>query len=352
MTTVPVPPGVPPPGVPQAVVAHPHPEPRSYPLMLRTWTYQAWRPIGGIALLVIGLMLVVPFALLPVLAVGVALQGGPFLAGFQAASTLAKVTPASMLYLNLSLAAAIPLTWLIVRYLHRMRPRWLTSVRPGMRWKFFCACLGLAAVALLAQIALGALIPSGSAATTRHPVHLNGTLVALVLVIVLTTPLQAIGEEYAFRGYLTQAVGALTKSSWAAVLVSSVVFALAHGVQNFPLFFDRFAFGLMAGYVVVRTGGLEAGIAMHIMNNLLAFGAAIATGDLEGVLKVSHVSWWNLPLTLTQNGVYLVLVLLLARQMGLRALTDPPLSTVAEPVPGGVYPRPRSARSDHPWGMG
>ena len=33
------------------MVAHPHPEPRSYPLMLRTWDYAWWKPLVGIVLL-------------------------------------------------------------------------------------------------------------------------------------------------------------------------------------------------------------------------------------------------------------------------------------------------------------
>ena len=163
-----------------------------------------------------------------------------------------------------------------------------------------------------------------------------------------------------------------------ALLVTSVLFALAHGAQNFPLFFDRFAFGLMAGLVVILVGGLEAGIALHILNNLLAFGVAIVFGDLAGRATVSEVSWWQLPVTITQNGVYLVLVLLVARRMGLRNRTTPPVPehagwsacpTTARPAvrshcPDWWAPRrlcifdPRSARQAHaadgpiPWGMG
>ena len=163
-----------------------------------------------------------------------------------------------------------------------------------------------------------------------EPNKLTGTLVATGIVILLTTPLQALGEEYAFRGYLMQAFGSLTHgiaglgitavgrgSPPGRTVITSVLFALAHGAQNFPLFFDRFAFGLMAGLIVILVGGLEAGIALHILNNLLAFGVAIFFGDLEGALTVSEVSWWQLPVTIAQNGVFLVLVLLVARRMGL-----------------------------------
>ena len=57
-----------------------------------------------------------------------------------------------------------------------------------------------------------------------------------LLVIVLLTPLQAAGEEYAFRGYLTQAFGGLFRQagSAAAVVVPALLFALAHGAQSPP----------------------------------------------------------------------------------------------------------------------
>jgi membrane protease YdiL (CAAX protease family) len=41
--------------------------------------------------------------------------------------------------------------------------------------------------------------------------------------------------------------------------------------QNLPLFVDRLAFGLLAAILVWRTGGLEAGIAAHVVNNVCAY---------------------------------------------------------------------------------
>ena len=95
------------------------------------------------------------------------------------------------------------------------------------------------------------------------------------------------------------------------------LFALAHGIQDPPVFFDRFAFGLVAGVLVVRTGGLEAGIAMHVLNNWLAFGLAITLGDLGDALAAAEGTWWSIPATLTQSLVYLGLALFVARAMGL-----------------------------------
>jgi membrane protease YdiL (CAAX protease family) len=333
------------------MVAHPHPEPRPYPLMLRTWDYTWWKPVVGILLLVVGGMLVMPLLLMPVLAAAVALEGGskPFRDRFMDATSLDSITPASMLYLNLTLASLTLVAMGIVRFLHRLRPRWLSSVLPGMRWRFFFACLGLSVVALVVSIAVGFVLPGNTSDPAGSPNALTGRLVATGIVILLTTPLQALGEEYAFRGYLMQAFGSLTHGIaeglgvgkvWAtriavgfALLVTSGLFALAHGAQNAPLFIDRFAFGLMAGLVVVLVGGLEAGIALHILNNLLAFALAIVFGDLQGALTVSEVSWWQLPVTIVQNGVYLVMVLFVARRMGLRNTTTPPVSrTTPQPV--------------------
>jgi hypothetical protein len=157
------------------------------------------------------------------------------------------------------------------------------------------------------------------------------TTAVLAVIVLLTTPLQAAGEEYVFRGYLMQALGSLLNNKWVALLVTATLFALAHGVQNFPLFFDRFMFGLIAGWLVVRTGGLEAGIAMHILNNFLAFGFALTFADLTETLNVSEVGWGNIPLTLTQSVVYAVLVLLVAKKLNLRTRTNPPEQ--ASPTP-------------------
>lgn len=330
------------------VWAHPHPQPTPYPLVLRTWAYAWWQPVVGLLVMLVGAMVLLPMVMLPVLAIGIAIQGGDFSHEFTAALDQTKITPAAMLYLNLALAGMIPVAWFVVRFLHRLRPRWLMSVKPGIRWKFFGACLGLSIIAMFTQIVVGSLLPVDANDMGGHLVHVTGETIALALVVLLTTPLQAMGEEYGFRGYAMQAFGALsdgvatrcglTKERAAkaavvfAILASALLFAAAHGVQNFPLFFDRFAFGLLAGYLVYRTGGLEAGIALHIWNNLFAFGFGIAFGQVQQQLTETTASWWNLPLTITQNGIYLILVILVARRMGVDNRTRPPVLAELSPA--------------------
>ena len=126
-------------------------------------------------------------------------------------------------------------------------------------------------------------------------------------------------------------------------MVTAALFALAHGTQNFPLFFDRFAFGLIAAWLVTRTGGLEAGIALHVLNNFLAFGLALSYGDLSETLNVSEASWWNILLTVTQSAVYAGLVLVVARQDG----PADPHPDAAAPAGCGTVGNRRGRPRDH-----
>jgi membrane protease YdiL (CAAX protease family) len=285
-----------------------------------------WRYLVGVLVLAAGLVVLAPFVLLFPFVVWFAVDGQPILDSVDRLLDLSDPTPLGLAYLNLALAAAIPLTWFVVRVVHGLRPGWLSSVRPRIRWAYLVACLGVSVVALMATLLVSALLPSqgDSAEISTNLNDFTDTTRDFLIVLVLLTPLQAAGEEYAFRGYLMQAFGGLFRSRWVAVVASAFLFACAHGLgQSLPIFFDRFAFGLVAASLVVLTGGLEAGIAMHVLNNWLAFGLALAFGDMASTLNPTGGSWWTIPVTLTQSLVYLVLAYAVARRMGLANRTDP-----------------------------
>jgi membrane protease YdiL (CAAX protease family) len=332
---VPVPvPGYP--AVPRPDMSFPHRVPTPYHRMLRTWTYEWWKPAVGILLVLVGFFVVTSMVYIVVAGIVAAFRSGSWIDNFLASADLSNVGPETLLALNLGLGSMILVTWFVVRVLHGLRPRWLTSVVPRMRWKFFVVCLGLSVIALAAQIAVGSVLPGDAGGGVGGKVNDFTTSTALAaLVVLLTTPLQAAGEEYVFRGYLLQALGSLFSNRWVAIGATGVLFALAHGVQNFPLFFDRLAFGLIAAWLVIRTGGLEAGIALHVLNNFLAFGIALSYGDLSETLNITEASWWNLVLTVTQSAVYAALVLYVARRMGLQTRTRPP-STQPGPASTGT----------------
>ena len=282
--------------------------------------------LGVFAMLVLTL-LVAQLVLEGLFALGYAVAGSDVSAALDRIADTKHLTPPALAFLNLSLAAAIPVAMLVTWAVHGLRPAWLASVGPRIRWRWFAVCLGLAVLALVVTLAVSAVLPSQGPSDTKVGGSLNhwsSTMRDYLLVILFLTPLQAAGEEYAFRGYLTQAFGGLFRSRWAAVVIPAFLFALAHGGQDVPVFFDRFAFGLVAGFLVIATGGLEAGIAMHVLNNFLAFGLALVYGNISNTLNVSSGSWWNIPVTLTQSLVFLALVLRSARRRGIATRTGAP----------------------------
>jgi membrane protease YdiL (CAAX protease family) len=295
----------------------------SYHLVQQAGRPGWWRPVVGTILLVATMLTLVPLLLQLPFALGYAVAGDPVGDSMTRLLDLEDPTPAGLAYLNLVLAAAIPVTWFLARVVHGLRPRWLASVRPRIRWRWFGLCLGLSVLSLFATLVVSSLLPSSSSdpQVSGSLNDFTDTTRNFLLVVLVLTPLQAAGEEYAFRGYLTQAFGGLFGNRFAAVVGPALLFALAHGAQSAPVFFDRFAFGVVAGVLVVVTGGLEAGIAMHVLNNWLAFGLALAFGDMGSTLNPVGGSWWGIPVTLTQSLVYLGLALFAARRRGLETTT-------------------------------
>ena len=99
---------------------------------------------------------------------------------------------------------------------------------------------------------------------------------------------------------------------------------LAHGLgQSVPVFIDRLAFGLVAGVLVIVTGGLEAGIAMHVLNNFVAYGVLLAFGDMATALDPPDGNWWTVLVTVVRSVVYVAIAAGAARALGLRTRGGP-----------------------------
>lgn len=259
-----------------------------------------------------------------VIAAGLVLGGLSMEDALDRLSGQSEITPSFLALVNIGWASAIPAVLLTVWLVHGLHPGWASSVVRRLRWGWLLTCLGLSVIALVATLVVSALVPAEAGAELGGGLNeWTSTTRDFLLVVLVLTPLQAAGEEYAFRGYLAQAVGTVLSSRVVVVVVPAVLFALAHGAQDPPVFVDRLAFGLVAGFLVVATGGLEAAIAMHVLNNLLAFGLTLAFGDMASALDPTGGSWWSLPVTLTQSLVYLGVVLWVARRRGIAVLGHP-----------------------------
>lgn len=102
------------------------------------------------------------------------------------------------------------------------------------------SCLALAVVAVTARLLVGLVLPAGQADLGGSVNEFTRRSALLALVVLLTTPLQIAGEEYAFRGYLFQAIGSFWSFSWApawlakwiAIVGTATLFALATGSRT------------------------------------------------------------------------------------------------------------------------
>lgn len=123
---------------------------------------------------------------------------------------------------------------------------------------------------------------------------ISATTLAMLVVVVLSTPVQAAGEEVIFRGALLPAAGswfcAVRPAFVSGLVVSSLLFALVHATSD-PWLFGYYLF-LSAGTALMGliTRGLEAAVAFHVANNLvtttvntlLAGGGALVVDRSEG----------------------------------------------------------------------
>jgi membrane protease YdiL (CAAX protease family) len=188
-------------------------------------------------------------------------------------------TPAVMLMNNLSLAALVPLAILLQALFFGVRLPSLFSVADAFRWRWLGRLALVIAPVWIIYIALSFVLePAGE-------VRIDGTAIALLVIVLLTTPLQSAGEEFGTRGLIQRSVGSWFRNSRVAFLVSTVVastlFALAHFAADPWLIAFYFVFAASASIMARGTGGLEAPVLLHAINNVLVFIPTILLGQLE-----------------------------------------------------------------------
>ena len=297
-------------------------EPRPYPQLLRSPTYRWWRPLVslGVGVAVTGVI---------VIGLGIAIAFVDAATGEDVTTPLSE-GPVGFLFTNLIIAAAIPVSMAAVTLGFLRPPTFLLSVVLRMRWRWMAVCsawlVGWALVATGLWFALDGLPSTG-----------GEQAVLLIALCLLTTPLQAAGEEFLVRGWLTQSIGAWfarpVAGAVVAGLVSATVFALLHGTQNAWLFGDRFAFGVIASYLVWRTGGLEAAIALHAISNISAIIPSALEGTLDESLTVTEAPVGTVLVDVVMLLVAAVIVVVLARRRDVERLGPHPEGPGHAPEP-------------------
>jgi membrane protease YdiL (CAAX protease family) len=242
--------------------------PRDYVHQMRGPRYRWWRPLATIILTLLIWML-----LFGVISAGFALVGA------MPESEDFALGVGTNLWMNLMLASLIPAA-LIATRLGQWRPMGrLMSVTGRVRWGWLLQSMALVTPLWVVYLGINWFV------FDQEVLPRPQDWIGLLVVTAITTPLQAAGEEVAFRGVFVQAIGAWIANRWVALGVSTAVttalFVAAHGSMDVWIWLDLAALAVLGCWLTWRTGGLEAAMALHIVNNLTVTFSGILLGGLE-----------------------------------------------------------------------
>jgi hypothetical protein len=177
--------------------------------------------------------------------------------------------------------------------------------------------------------------------------------VLLLVIVLFLTPLQAAGEEYFFRGWIMQNVGSWFRNPVLGLVVSLAVsvtaFSWAHGSPDIWVLGSLGVFALTAGLATWRTGGLEAGIAIHAVNNIGVFFTVILLGGWQDAFVGADTKGAPLDvlIALVVHAAVLALILWQAKKAGIERRYLPPAPA---PQTAGAPAGPAAVLTAPAWG--
>ena len=286
--------------------------PTPYHRLARTASHRGWRTVlGTLLIVVVALCLVVGFVVVTAL-VGW-LSGRPEVDGMPSFGPLADLVLSFA-----SIALLLPVVMLTARWVQQRPAGTLSSVTGRLRRQWLGVCLPVAFVAILLFLGGGLTLAALTGAETGLDDPLAGwrPFVVSTLVLLLVVPFQAAAEEYLTRGWLLQGTGVWFMAPWVPIGVQALVFAALHGWGTPWGFADLMVFGAVAGWLTVRTGGLEAAIALHVMNNLVSTVMAAAYNDFGVDETAADMPWQFAVVDLPVLVGFAAVILWLARRRG------------------------------------
>ena len=179
------------------------------------------------------------------------------------------------------------MSWLTTRHIHKRPGLSLLTARPRFDLSALLRSMAvMVALQLLGVLVLAILVPDRLTTVLNPTAYLPFLLLSVILL-----PLQVLGEEVFFRGYLMQLVGRFIRNRVIILLIPALVFASMHFLNPHEAYNDMWTKGiyvfmaLYLGFLVLKTGGLEHSIGIHLGNNILAI--HVFGSDLEPPLAPS-----------------------------------------------------------------
>ncbi|TYC98885.1 CPBP family intramembrane metalloprotease [Arthrobacter echini] len=307
-----------------------------------------WKPLVT-ALLGTAIYLVFTIALLVVAAIVVFATSADLDRYLDAAAVIDLSDPAIFAFTLASLILMIPSLILAVLIMGPKPIGLLSSVAGRIRWRWLLVCglaaLGVFVASLVVSLVIGVFFPDESAAV---PVPQDGSLLVFMLALsILAVPFQAAAEEYVFRGFLMQAIGSWLRHPAFAILLPVPLFVLGHGYDPLGQT-DVAIFAVFAGWITWRTGGLEAAIAVHTVNNMTIFVlGALGLVDVNS----SEGSMGGLVVSVVTTIVIAVVILRLAERRGISRTRSVPPPAAIRPIPQPAWAGPSYGGNDRSGGQ-
>jgi membrane protease YdiL (CAAX protease family) len=254
--------------------------------------------------------------------------------------------PPVLAFSLLSIAVMLPSIY-FARMIMGPRPAGLiSSVAGRLRWRWMSRLIIPVLLAYAASTLVSVLVlPLLTGESVPSPVVRADTWITIALAVVLV-PLQATAEEFVFRGYLMQTVGGWLKHPAWAILLPVPLFTFGHQYDIWGLL-DVSVFAIASGWLAWRTGGLEASIAAHVVNNTVIF--VIGAFGLVDV-NAKTGSWVEVLVSTLTLALYIWLVLLAAKRFGIsrvRTVQAPALPSPPDPLTLVIAPQPGSGVVPH-----
>jgi hypothetical protein len=185
--------------------------------------------------------------------------------------------------------------WFLARQVGRVRPAMFGLRTASVRRSALIIVGSLLAFYALSEVWFSLLGSNGQEKELVKEIGGNGGTFEVLVACAVTCVVAPICEEFLFRGFVYRSLRNW-RGVWPAALITGVLFGVVHGlsapaVDLFPLAF----LGIVLCFVYQRTGSLYPCIAMHVLNNAIAFGAdehwnwrtvELAAGALGAVVLV------------------------------------------------------------------
>ena len=226
-------------------------------------TFEKYRWYKPLIIIMLGAIFYVVFQIILAFIFNISYGDDVFSAILNGGYETLDTSDASVYFSYLSIAVFIPSIYIASKIVRDRPFSSYSSSRGGWNWKLYFKCLIIPFVIYLIYSLISIVIYPKPGANS------NVSIVAIIIATILI-PTQCIAEEYMFRGLLMQTFGSWFKIPILAIIIQAIIFALGHTYDIKGIIAVGVS-GVVLAILTWRSNGLEAGSAIHSINNLMSF---------------------------------------------------------------------------------